>query len=373
MHEEEYDDDFYMENVEKYGREPVDVFLSQDNISWPASENQVFTVFFNTQLILASIVGMFGCLSYRAKRLTAITFRVVSNYPGRAPSMQLFASSMGVLMGIPHKYIGILHLHYIRFMLMNLGLAIPPRNGRLFPQNKVSSGFYKYCLDLQKFEENNPLGVVKCPDAFPGIVFMVQPPGCTQPLSFSLFRTGKFNVMGAYTEQAMRYFIYILKILRRNRAEQNERSKHHRQILEVRKLLMANPNISMERARILINEAFDRVNIDSDDEDDIESAESYRRVQRRADENKKRRLESQPFPMLQTITYDLIYESAELGIYTAPPEEILLHGTKINKEFDIDEDIQNKDDDVEDTEEPNQDDEEDDDEVYAPVDKRHRT
>lgn len=344
--EEEKDDDFYMGNISKYGKEPVDVFLSQDNISWPTSENQVFTVYFNVTLVLASVVGYVGTLSYRAKRLTAITFRFVSSYPGRAPSMQLFASGMGVEIGASEINSGKLYVHHVRESLHKLNLPTPPRNGRLFSQNKVSSGLHNYRLDLERFEAEHPLGVVKCNDAFPGSVIQVQPPGCKQPLCVSLFHTGKINIMGAYADKAKRCYMHISKILKQYRSKRNPRSTIQQENVALQKMLnLECPSIENLRRRVL--EVIAEVNAEDEIESDLVEHQRVRDHMEKMDRLKDEDPETNwSIPL---ITHELIYNNAERGIYITSLHNLLLHGTKVNDPRNIDPDYhQDKDDDEDD-------------------------
>ncbi|OQW76812.1 MAG: hypothetical protein BVN35_06015 [Proteobacteria bacterium ST_bin11] len=331
----EKDDSYFMRNIKKYGKEPVDVFLSQENISLPTSENQVFTVYFNTQLVLSSIVGFVGTLSYRAKRLTAITFRFVSSYPGRAPSMQLFASGMGVEIGASEINSGKLYVHCVREFLEHLDLPKPPRNGRLFSQNKVSSGLHNYCLDLKKFEANNPLGYVKCNDAFPGTVIQVKPPGCKQALCVSLFHTGKINIMGAYAEQAKRCYMYISNVLRNNRGKRNLRSTMQQEYVALQRLFNLNPP-TRETLRSSIHDVIAQVKIEEEIVDDKEEHRIVAEHLKKVEAQRKR--EGGYRYVIPLVTYELIYGTQETGIVTMSEYDILLHGTKVNEPSKLDED-----------------------------------
>ena len=197
------------------------------------AENQVVTVFYNTIIPLKQFVALCPETSHLSKRLTAVTVRFVTSSPGRAPSAQVFGSSMALFMGAVDVLITLFYAHRLRKILMMLDLPRPPRNGRLFLQNKVCSGCYDYCLDLDNFEKGNRLNVVGDRSSFPGIVYMVTLPGCDQKLSFSLFSTGKFNVMGVYQDQAIRGFPHMLKILKRNRIDGNIRMRACRNIKKI--------------------------------------------------------------------------------------------------------------------------------------------
>ncbi len=326
----EYNAKYYMDNVDKYGEENKDPFLSMDNVSWPASENQVFTVFFNTTFNLASIIGLFGVLSYRAKRLTAVTFRFTSNYPGRAPSLQLFASSMGVSIGTVHVNIAMLYILYTRNILSKLNISPPPRNGRLFSQNRVSSGFYGYQLNLEGFESDNPLGVVKCPDAFPGVVVVPDDPTCDKPVVFSLFRTGKYNAMGGSTK-ARRNFMYIMHFFHRNRADPNEKSRYQKTLLEARRLLTSSSAPTDRNLRREVQRVVDRIN---SGEDDIEDEEALR-VANQLLETIYANI-GKPTVHLPVITHEIIYGVEELSVNTVSDKELLLHGNKIHKRIGMD-------------------------------------
>lgn len=226
-------------DIDEFCVEPVDVYLSQSSISWPMTENQVVTVFYNTVIPLKQFVALCPCTSHLSKRLTAVTVRFASSCPGRAPSAQVFGSSMVVFMGATDERITLYYVHQLRKILSKLNLPRPPRNGRLFSQNKVCSGCYDYCLDLENFEKENRLNVVGDKSSFPGIVFMVPLPGSKRKLSLSLFSTGKYNIMGVYQDQAIRGFTYVLEILRRNRADGNIRMKADRNIKKIRAALEA--------------------------------------------------------------------------------------------------------------------------------------
>lgn len=201
------------------------------------AENQVVTVFYNTSIPLKQLVALQPQTSHLSKRLTAVTVRFVTSCPGRAPSAQVFGSGMVVFMGATDEPIIQLYAHELCRIFERLDTPSRPRSGRLFSQNKVCSGCYDYCLDLDNFEKENRLNVVGDRSSFPGIVYMVTLPGCDQKLSFSLFSTGKFNVMGVYQDQAIRGFTYMLKILKRNRIDGNIRMKAYRNIKKIKAAL----------------------------------------------------------------------------------------------------------------------------------------
>ena len=221
-------------DIEAFCREPVDVYLSQRSISWPMEENQVVTVFYNTTIPLKQFVAAHPHSSHLSKRLTAVTERFINMCPGRAPSAQVFGSGAVVLMGSPDGCTTRYFMHKLRKKIGSVPSIKRPKNGRIFPQNKVCSGCYDYCLDLDNFEIENRLNVAGDRSSFPGIVYMETLPGCKQKLSFSLFSTGKFNVMGVYQDQAIRGFTYMLNILKRNRIDGNIRMKADRNIKKIK-------------------------------------------------------------------------------------------------------------------------------------------
>ncbi len=233
------------------------------------AENQVVTVFYNTSIPLKQFVALQPQTSHLSKRLTAVTVRFVTSCPGRAPSAQVFGSSMALFMGATDEIITLLYVHELRKILMLMDLPKPPRNGRLFLQNKVCSGCYDYCLDLDNFEKGNRLNVVGDRSSFPGIVYMVTLPGCDQKLSFSLFSTGKFNVMGVYQDQAIRGFTHMLKILKRNRIDGNIRMRAYRNIKKIRTALETkDPSESyiecVQRALSMIDDDYEDPNYDNE-------------------------------------------------------------------------------------------------------------
>jgi TATA-box binding protein (TBP) (component of TFIID and TFIIIB) len=219
--------------------EPIDPFLSIESIPWPKSENRVITVYFNAKIPLNKLVGIVGPVSYRSPKLTAVTIRFHNQGDERAPSAQVFGSGMVVYMGATSEMITLYYVHLTRAIFSQLGLEQEPRNGRLFTQNMVYSGCFYKCLNIKDFEkEEDRIGMVSSNKSFPGIVYMIKPPGCTNMLSFSLFETGRYNVMRLHPDELYTGFFPILRVLQRNSSDSNTRAYAKRRVEAVRSALL---------------------------------------------------------------------------------------------------------------------------------------
>lgn len=219
--------------------EPVDPFLSIESIPWPKSENRVITVYFNTKIPLNKLVGIVGPVSYRSPKLTAVTIRFHNQGDERAPSAQVFGSGMVVYMGATSEMITLYYVHLTRIIFSQLGLEQEPRNGRLFTQNMVYSGCFYKCLNIKDFErEEDRIGMVSSNKSFPGIVYMTKPPGCSNMLSFSLFETGRYNVMRLHPDELYTGFFPIFRVLQRNSSDTNTRAYAKRRVEAVREALL---------------------------------------------------------------------------------------------------------------------------------------
>jgi len=244
--------------------EPIHPFLSIEEISWPNAENMVSTVFFNTKINLNRLVGLVGAVSYRSPKLTAVTIRFHEHGAARAPSAQIFGSGMVVYMGATSETITLYYVHITRIIFSQLGLEQEPRNGRLFTQNMVYSGCHHRCLDIVNFEKHDRIGTVSSNKSFPGIVYLAKPPGCSNELSFSLFESGRYNVMKLHPDEMYTGFFHVLRVLQRNSSDRNIREHSRRCVEAVRKaLLQRNPMESLRdtvtRALISVEESYDAV------------------------------------------------------------------------------------------------------------------
>ncbi len=218
--------------------EPVDPLLSAASVPWPTAQNFVSTVFFNADIPLKRLVGAVGAVSYRSPKLTAVTIRFHSRGPARAPSAQVFGSGMVVYMGATSEMITLYYVHLTRVIFSQLDLKQEPRNGRLFVQNMVWSGCFYKCLNIDNFERNGDrTGMVSSSKSFPGIVYMTKPPNCSTTLSFSLFKTGRYNVMRLLPDELYTGFFPVMRVLQRNSSDLNIGSYAKRRIDAVRKAI----------------------------------------------------------------------------------------------------------------------------------------
>lgn len=218
--------------------EPVDPFLSIVSIPWPKWENCVSTVFFNTDIPLKKLVGAVGAVSYRSPKLTAVTIRFFSRGAARAPSAQVFGSGMVVYMGATSEMNTLYYVHMTRIIFSQMNLNQEPRNGRLFVQNMVWSGCFYKCLNIDDFEsKGDRIGIVSSNKSFPGIVYMTKPPNCSTMLSFSLFKTGRYNVMRLLPDELYTGFFPVMRVLQRNSSDTNTRAYAKRRIDAVRKAI----------------------------------------------------------------------------------------------------------------------------------------
>lgn len=238
---------------------PIDPFLSIPSIPWPKSENRVITTYFNAEIPLRRLVGKLGAVSYRSPKLTAVTIRFHNIGEVRAPSAQVFGSGMVVYMGATSEMITLYYVHLTRIIFSQLGLSQEPRNGRLFTQNMVWSGCFYKCLNIDNFERGGDrIGIVCSNKSFPGIVYMIKPPGCSNTLSFSLFKTGRYNVMRLHPDELYTGFFPILRVLQRNSSDSNTRAYAKRRIDAVHdEMLQRNPN---EPLRDTVARALNNVN-----------------------------------------------------------------------------------------------------------------
>lgn len=215
--------------------EPVDPFLSIISIPWPKAENFVSTVFFNTDIPLRKLVGAVGAVSFRSPKLTAVTIRFHNRGLARAPSAQIFGSGMVVYMGATSEMNTLFYVHKTRVILHQLNLKTEPRNGRLFVQNMVWSGCFYKCLNIDDFEKNGDrTGIVYSSRSFPGIVYMTKPPYSSTMLSFSLFKSGRYNVMRLLPDELYTAFFPVMRVLQRNSSDTNTRAYAKRHIDAVR-------------------------------------------------------------------------------------------------------------------------------------------
>lgn len=210
---------------------PVDPFLSIKSVPWPKAENFVSTVYFNTEIPLKRLVGIVGAVSYRSPKLTAVTIRFHNRGMARAPSAQMFGSGMVVYMGATSEMNTLYYVHLTRVILSQLGLKNEPRNGLLFVQNMVWSGCFYRCLNIADFERNGDrTGIVYSSKSFPGIVYMTKPPYCSTTLSFSLFQSGRYNVMRLLPDELYTGFFPVMRVLQRNSSDTNTRAYSKRRI-----------------------------------------------------------------------------------------------------------------------------------------------
>lgn len=204
---------------------PKDTWLSHPEIFLPVEQNTVFTVDFLCTIPLQSVVRLIAACSLRKDRLSVVTIRWHERFSNgictengnvpHPPTVQLFGKGKAVLMGATSEYKTLLFCHKLRFMLLNMGL--PASCSSLILRNKVCSGNYIYGIDTDNFEYDNTIASVKDDGTFPGIMFVITPPGSEKELRFSLFPTGKFIVMGMDGNEAREGFLQILPILHRNR------------------------------------------------------------------------------------------------------------------------------------------------------------
>jgi TATA-box binding protein (TBP) (component of TFIID and TFIIIB) len=219
-------------------KEPVDPCLSIESIPWPKAENYVITVYFNRKIPLNRLVGIVGPVSFRSPKLTAVTIRFHNKGDERAPSAQVFGSGMVVYMGATSEMITLYYVHLTRLIFSQLGLDSEPRNGQLFIQNMVYSGCFYKCLDIRNFEsEEDRIGTVSSNRSFPGIVYMIKPPNCSNTLSFSLFETGRYNVMRLHPDELYTGFFPTLRVFQRNSSDNNTRAYAKRRIEAVKQAL----------------------------------------------------------------------------------------------------------------------------------------
>lgn len=251
-------------------KEPKDVWLSMGEKTWPNPQNNVATVYFNAEHQLEPFVGRIGGVSCRKSRLTANTIRFHTIGKNRAPTAQSFASGMVVLMGATSERTTLHYIHILRFMFMNMKLKRMPRNGRMLVRNRVCSGFYGFGLDIENFEPEDRVGIVRHNPSFPGIVYTTKPPGTDEPISLSLFKSGKLIIMGLGPKEARQVYGHVLPVLERNRLQgNNTRSKTTRSITAIKEQLAQRPT-TKKTYQECVRDALDSVT-DYDPNDPLEA------------------------------------------------------------------------------------------------------
>lgn len=262
-----------LDDIDEYCKLSIDPYLSTDE-SFPHKHNTVGTSFYDIDnVILKQFVGAVGIASYHNARLNASAFRNYrpdNGYGEKAPTVQFFDNGWSVFMGAPNAWCILKYIHILRFLLYNLPfIERRPDNSRLWVSNEVSTGSCKP-LDIETFENKSRLNVIKNAKSFPGIVYIAKVRGYpNHSLSFSLFSTGKMNVMGFCPLREKNIFTFIFDILERNYSHIDDQPYAKWSITALRDALLYDHDPSKESYCQLVKRIFNSVQQKYQEEDNL--------------------------------------------------------------------------------------------------------
>lgn len=192
--------------------------LVDDEICLPTVENIVLTVDYQCEIPLKYVTGSTPS-SFKKIRFAAATnkFHSYGEYSS-PPTMQVFGTGKCVVMGSSSYETSILYIQYFRIFLRNIGLN--PVIGKMLLRNRVYRGKLGNYLNLKPFIQEDSIGCVVHTKSFPGVYHYAKAPNTNKTISFLLFNTGSFIVMGLVdtTEsEIVRAFNYILPLLKKHR------------------------------------------------------------------------------------------------------------------------------------------------------------
>lgn len=159
-----------------------------------------------------------GAFSYRKPKFPASTIRFRSG-KNNVFTIQVFSGGKCPVVGASSVEQVVATVQQFRLYLRDRGINV--RTGEISMSNVVCSGEVGYCIDIEKFQQFDPIGNVKIKDSFPGIMRTEYTEHGVE-MRFLIFDSGKYIVMGlpdVSDEAAREAFELIEPLMRANKTE----------------------------------------------------------------------------------------------------------------------------------------------------------
>lgn len=227
--------------------------LVDNHVCYPVTENLVITVGLQCDIPLKKLCQQTPS-SYKKPRFAAVTIRFASlNRSSSSPTFQVFYSGNCVVMGASSFESTILYVQYFRLFLLNMGLK--PKIGKMLLRNRVCSAKLGHHLNLNPFIQQDSIGCVVHKKSFPGVYHFVKPPGSHKYVSFLLFNTGSFIVMGLVDtneKEILHAFEHILPLLKKHRLNGKVTNSHIQQRMTRLKEILNTINLNQLNDVVLL-------------------------------------------------------------------------------------------------------------------------